>query len=285
MKLLLSLLILTFAQPAAAEDNPGSIPSGDKDSSINTESQTAGKPDQPPAPAARQATAQDKPVAGAFHTPAAHLKGAWKFEPDPALPDVLILGDSISISYTLPVRSRLKGRANVYRPMRADGKGPDNCGDTTIGLANLDKWLGDRPWKVIHFNWGLWDLCYRSETSKAQGKRDKVNGRLSTTLEDYEKNLEKLVTRLKGTRARLVWASTTVVPEGEVGRFAGDELKYNAVAKRVMERHGIPVNDLHAPSSRFPADHFIGPGDVHFTSAGSAVLADQVAEAIRRQLD
>ena len=173
------------------------------------------------------------------YTPAADLKGRWAFKADPALPNVLILGDSISIAYTLPVREKLRGKANVFRPMRPD-KQPDNCGDTPLGLAKLDQWLGDTRWDVIHFNWGLWDLCYRHPESKEQGNRDKVNGKVSTPPEDYERNLEKLVARLKATGATLVWASTTVVPDGEAGRFVGDDVKYNAIAARVMERHQIP---------------------------------------------
>jgi hypothetical protein len=51
-----------------------------------------------------------------------------------------------------------------------------------------------------------------------------------------------------------------------------------------MERHNIPINDLHAVSKAFPADHFVGPGDVHFTSAASAQLAAKVAEKIAGQL-
>lgn len=218
------------------------------------------------------------------HTPEADLKGSWDAEMDPALPNVLILGDSISISYTRPVRQKLAGAANVLRPMRRDARGPDNCGDTTIGMANIDRWLGDMKWDVIHFNWGLWDLCYRHPESKNQGKRDKVNGALSTTPEDYEKNLETLVARLKQTGAKLVWASTSLVPEGEVGRIVGDDAKYNAIAARVMGRHGIPINDLHTLSATFPAEMFVGPGDVHFTAEGAARLADQVAAEIQKQL-
>jgi hypothetical protein len=229
-------------------------------------------------------SAQDKPSVGAPYTPPADMKGPWAFQPDPKLPNVLILGDSISIGYTLPVREILTGKANIFRPMRKDGKGPDNCGDTTIGLANIDKWLGETTWDVIHFNWGLWDLCYRHPDSKSQGKRDKINGTLSTKPEDYEKNLETLVARLKQTGAKLVWASTSLVPEGEIGRHVGDDAKYNAIALRVMERNKIPINDLHATSKAFPADHFVGPGDVHFTGEASAKLAEQVAAAIAKQL-
>lgn len=218
------------------------------------------------------------------HTPEADLKGSWDAEIDPALPNVLILGDSISISYTRPVRQKLAGVANVVRPMRRDARGPDNCGDTIIGMANIDRWLGEMKWHVIHFNWGLWDLCYRHPESTNQGKRDKVNGTLSTTPEDYEKNLDTLVARLKQTEAKLVWASTSLVPEGEVGRKVGDDVKYNAIAARVMGRHGIPINDLHALSATFAAEMFVGPGDVHFTGEGAARLAVQVAGEIRKHL-
>ncbi len=219
------------------------------------------------------------------YTPKVDLKGSWDASINPALPNILILGDSISISYTRPVREMLEGVANVVRPMRADGRGPDNCGDTTIGMANLDRWLGDMKWDVIHFNWGLWDLCYRNPEVKTQGNRDKVNGSISTSLENYESNLETLVARLKKTGAKLIWASTTLVPEGEVGRFVGDDVKYNAVAAKVMNRHRIPINDLHALSVTFPEDHFIGPGDVHFTEAGAGKLAKQVIDSINRLIE
>src|SRR5438309_341299 len=70
---------------------------------------------------------------------------------DPKLPRVLLIGDSISIGYTLPTRRLLQGRANVHRI-------PENGGPTTNGLTKLDKWLGNGKWDVIHFNWGLHDL-------------------------------------------------------------------------------------------------------------------------------
>lgn len=66
------------------------------------------------------------------------------------LPSVLIIGDSISIGYTDPVRNNLKGIANVFRP-------PENCQHTGHGLANIKSWLGTGKWDVIHFNFGIWD--------------------------------------------------------------------------------------------------------------------------------
>ena len=47
-------------------------------------------------------------------TPSLAARPTWAFTPDPQLPNVLLLGDSISIGYTLAVRELLAGRANVY---------------------------------------------------------------------------------------------------------------------------------------------------------------------------
>jgi acetyl esterase/lipase len=193
------------------------------------------------------------------------------------LPQVFLIGDSISLGYTEPVAKVLEGVCRVRRA-------PDNCGDTRRGLQSLEIWLGDQHWDVIHFNWGLHDLCYRHRESKEMGNRDKIRGNVSVPLEEYRQNLEKLVERLKARGSRLVWASTTFIPEGEPGRHQGDERQYNEVAAAIMNRQGIPINDLHALTVTFGADKFTGPGDVHFTEAGSRAIAEQVAKCIRERL-
>ena len=207
----------------------------------------------------------------------------WGLVPDPSLPNVLLIGDSISIGYTLDVRRLLRGKANVYRPMQPGGKTPANCGNTKEGLAELPLWLGHLKWDLIHFNWGLHDLCYRSPRSNAYGHRDKLHGVQDVPLPQYWKNLELLVGELQKTGARLIWASTTVIPQGEAGRIVGDEVRYNAVAAQIMRAHKIPVDDLYALTQTFPATMFARPGDVHFTRIGFQKIADQVAFCVRQQ--
>ena len=194
------------------------------------------------------------------------------------LPKVLILGDSISIGYFPATRELLKAKASVSRPN-------NNCGDTPRGLREIDKWLGDTRWDVIHFNWGLWDISYRNNEIKGRPNGDKVNGKLSVTPETYEKNLNTMVDRLQKTGATLIWASTTIVPEGDPGRFVGDEVKYNAIAAKVMAERGIPIDDLHAASAALPPEMFIKPGDVHLTKEGYTRLAHHVAASISTALE
>ncbi|MGD9498386.1 MAG: SGNH/GDSL hydrolase family protein [Armatimonadota bacterium] len=185
---------------------------------------------------------------------------------NPDLPRVLLIGDSISIGYTLPVRELLRGKANVHRPA-------ENCGPTTRGLERIDVWLGAGGWDVIHFNFGLHDL-----------KMDE-QGRHQVALDVYEENLEQIVARLERTRAELIWASTTPVPEDVEGPFRDprDVLRYNAAAAAVMHAHGIAIDDLY--SFALPQLGVIQrPHDVHFTPGGSAVLARQVVASIEAAL-
>jgi hypothetical protein len=198
---------------------------------------------------------------------------------DPALPRVLLVGDSISIGYTLGVRDALAGKANVLRI-------PTNAGHTGMGLAGLPKWLDQKngKWDVIHFNWGLWDLCYRNPESKTQGHRDKVNGKQTFTPDEYAANLEKILRILKGTGARLVFATTTPVPEGEAGRVVGDDVVFNTKAVEVMGRYGVSVNDLHALMAPQLYKYIVAKGNVHYKPEGSELLAAQVAKAIEEAL-
>ena len=193
------------------------------------------------------------------------------------LPKALLIGDSISLGYTPHVVAALKGKVEVKHHR-------GNAQHTGTGLNMLDRWIGETKWDVIHFNWGLWDLCYRHPKSKEQGRRDKKRGMLTTSLEQYEKNLDQLAARLKKTKSKLVWAHITTVPKNEAGRKVGDDDKYNEAAARVMKKHGIEINDLNALTDSFPAELFSAPGNVHFKTEGSKELGQAVALKIAEVL-
>jgi acyl-CoA thioesterase-1 len=195
---------------------------------------------------------------------------------DANLPRVLLIGDSISIGYTLPVRKLLEGKANVHRVLT-------NCGPTSKGLAEIDQWLGDKPWDVIHFNWGLHDLKYIGPDGQNLADPQAADSRQQVPPAEYEANLRQLVQRLKKTGAALVWCATTPVPEGAQGRVPGDAAKYNQIADKIMQEHGVAVNDLYAFAKPRLAQIQL-PANVHFTPGGSAALAEQVAIAITAAL-
>lgn len=180
------------------------------------------------------------------------------------LPRVLLIGDSISMGYTVPVRNLLKGKANVHRI-------PANGGPTTRGLSGIDKWLGDSKWDIIHFNWGIHDLRYL----KKGDAETQVNPK------NYEKNLRKLVGKLKATDAKLIWAATTPIPDPPLipDRNFNDENEYNKIAARVMKENNIPINDLHSyVSPRFK--ELQKKQDLHYQPEGYEFLAKKVAAEI-----
>ncbi len=207
--------------------------------------------------------------------PSLYAKDASK---KPGLPQVLIIGDSISLHYTPYVTKILKGKAVVKHH-----KG--NAGPTIRGVAQIDKWLGRNKWDVIHFNWGLWDMYgweyWESDRSPAK----------------YKKRLEKLVKRLKKTGAVLIWATTTpVCPKPEqtmVTRFkegkalisTKTEKEYLDAAREVMEKHKIITNDLHALMKGKRKKYALADNDVHFNKEGRKKQAEQVAIAIQKALN
>jgi len=194
----------------------------------------------------------------------------------PGLPRVLLIGDSISMGYTIPVRELLKGKANVHRI-------PTNGGPTTNGLKNLTSWLGSSKWDVIHFNWGLHDLKYMAGTSSDLADPTAPGAHQQVPPTEYEQNLTKLVEQLKASGAKVIWCTTTPVPEGTKGRVAGDEAKYNEIAARVMTKAQVPTDDLCAHAAAKLKEVQL-PANVHYSPAGYKYLAEKVAAEIEKAL-
>lgn len=194
------------------------------------------------------------------------------------LPKVLILGDSISIGYFPYVKEFLKGKANVNRPFKSDGAA-ENCQGTTNGIKNIDRWIGDTKWDIIHFNFGLHDIKHV----------DAITGKNSEKLEDprqaepkqYKKNLRMITDKLKTASAKIVFATTTPFPENVGGplREYGDAEKYNKIALKIMKRNNVQVNDLFGFVLPRMSE-LQRPNNVHFTDEGSKALAEQVSKII-----
>ena len=162
-------------------------------------------------------------------------------------------------------------------------KSSDNGESTAVGVKKIDGWLGTNKWDVIHFNWGVWDMYGWQYTADDRSPAK------------YAERLDILVTRMKKTGAKLIWATTTPCPpkaestmlkrwKTEVIITPERELEYREAALAVMKKHGVAVNDLYAllkpRRSEFQADD-----NVHFSGAGSGLMAQQVAKAILEQIN
>lgn len=193
-------------------------------------------------------------------------------------PKILIVGDSISLGYTPYVREDLQGIAQVYH-----NRG--NAQHTGTGLDSIETWIGTKDWDIIQFNWGLWDLCYRHPDSKTQGNRDKVHGTITYELEDYGKNLDSIVQWMKAkSDAKLIFVTTTYVPENEAGRYQEDAIRYNQLAKRIMEENGVVINDIYEASRRIHRHYGKDSGDVHYLPEGYRALAKEITDFLKGEM-
>jgi len=201
---------------------------------------------------------------GSFYLPihkrqkVAGRSNAWDFvQDDPDLPRVLLIGDSVSRGYTQSARKVLTGKANVHRA-------PANCGPSSLGLRKLDVWLGDGDWDVIHFNFGIHDR--------------------NTPVAEYSQRLEQLVERMKKTGAKLVWASTTPIPDVPGKKqTAASIVERNEAAAQIMQKHGVAIDDLFTAVTPH-LEEMQNPNDVHFNADGYEFLGQQVALAISSTL-
>jgi acyl-CoA thioesterase-1 len=161
-------------------------------------------------------------------------------------------------------------RLHAARPQTARGKSQR---PTKSGVANLDRWLGTGKWDVIHFNHGIHDL------------RHMPDGKRQVEPADYEKNLRAIVERLKTTGAKLIFATTTPIPDGELNpkRTFGKVAEYNEIALRVMNENGVAINDLNAWITPRFAELQV-PKDLHYQPQGYEFLAQKVATEISKAL-
>ncbi|MEO5991709.1 MAG: SGNH/GDSL hydrolase family protein, partial [Ferruginibacter sp.] len=181
-------------------------------------------------------------------------------------PKVLIIGDSISIGYFPFIKEEFSEVAILTH-------NPRNARYTGHGLNKIREWLGTEKWDIIQFNWGLWDLAYRRPTTENPMALDKENGKITSTTDEYGRNLDSLVHILKGTGAKLIFVTTTFVPKKEPGRYTDDVEKYNKIAEKIMKANGVIVNDIYARSKKIHNKYGLGDNNVHYTKEGYRHLA------------
>lgn len=192
------------------------------------------------------------------------IEWTWTDRPDTAtagLPNVLLVGDSITRGYYPQVAKDLSGVANVYLFATSASSGdPRLPGQLRDYFAMIGV-----PFAAIHFNNGMHGWGY--------------------TEEQYAAGLPGMIETLRkgAPKAVLVWASTTPVlhdsTEGGATNARVDER--NQLAAAIMSRNGIAIDDQHA---LMLAHQDLHNGDVHFTEQGSATQAEQVAASLRKAL-
>lgn len=190
----------------------------------------------------------------------------WTWEvrpphPDPRLPNVLLLGDSISRNYFPEVRKDLTGIANVYLM----------ASSTCVGDPRIERQIAEFAimegvrFRVVHFNNGMHGWAYTEQQYKA----------------GFPAYL-RAVRALTGKGGQLIWASTTPVRSDDKDTNNARVQARNRIALGVVEAAGIPIDDQFALMEKHQDLH---QDPVHFNPTGADIQGDQAAEMIRKALD
>lgn len=180
--------------------------------------------------------------------------------PDSALPNVLLIGDSITRAYYKVVAEGLAGKANCYYFATSASIGDERLPHQ---LAAYFAMMG-MHWDVVHFNNGMHGWGY--------------------TEQEYERYFPEMIAAVKAGApgAKLVWATTTPVRKDKDGGASNTRIgERNRIAAQIISKQGILVDDQHSLMEGHQEMH---SDDVHFTPEGSALQGKQVSASVERLL-
>jgi lysophospholipase L1-like esterase len=183
---------------------------------------------------------------------------------------ILLLGDSIRMSYQPKVKELLADTADVCGP-------EENCQFALYTLSSIDRWLAEfiNP-DIIHINLCLHDSGHNPKRQPHQ-----------LPIDMYIGNLRFILDRLFETKAKVIWATTTPVhPKRPFLRtewsWRNQEVsEYNAQALDLIKQYNIPVNDLGSIIWSH-IDEYLAADMIHLNEKGIEHCAIAVVESIRK---
>ena len=191
------------------------------------------------------------------------VEWTWEVHPahvDSTLPNVLLVGDSITRNYYPEVQKQLANVANVYL----------FAASTSIGDPRLPRQLAEFavmeavPFNVVHFNNGMHGFTYSEQEYKA-------------AFPSYLRVLHKIA-----PKASFIWATITPVRADDKPGPTNVRIEdRNRIAQTFITEAGIQVDDQHALMIHHTDLH---EDNVHFGDVGAALQGKQVAQFIRAAL-
>lgn len=189
----------------------------------------------------------------------------WTWEARPtlhveSLPNVLLLGDSITRAYYPEVNKDLSGIANVYLLATSASVGDPRLVRQIADFGALER----VRFEVVHFNngmhgWGYTESQYRGGFASFLHAVQEIPG-----------------------NPRLVWATTTPVQRDESDGPSNARIDArNRIAASFVNAEKIVIDDQHTLMAAHQDQH---QDNVHYQEAGAALMGDQAASIIREQL-
>ena len=175
---------------------------------------------------------------------------------------IILLGDSIRLSYGNRVRELLGEGYTVWQP-------EDNCRFASYTLRMLYDYREQlKEADVIHFNCGLWDMC------------DLFGDGPFTPLEVYVEQMVRIAKILKTYAPVVIFATTTPPSPKMWGHDLNRVRAYNAAAMAALDPLGVLFDDLFTPVAE-DIDRMISEDFLHASPYGVEILANRVADCIK----
>lgn len=192
------------------------------------------------------------------------IEWTWEVRPahvDSHLPNVLLLGDSITRNYFPEVTKDLAGVANVYLMSSSTSVGDPRLPKQIAEFAKLE----NMPFAVVHFNNGMHGWGYTEDQYKA-------------AFPSFLKAVRLIVSK----NDKLIWANTTPVRSDAQGGATNERVEArNTIALEFVRKANIAVDDQHALMMKHSDLH---QDAVHFNPEGANLQGDQAAAMIRTAL-
>lgn len=183
---------------------------------------------------------------------------------------VVLIGDSIRMGYQ-PLVAKKCNEAEVWGPT-------ENCRHSLLALDHFQEWVVDQNPDVVHVNFGIHDAIIMED------------GEHQVLLPQYRLCLQRFINKVKQLgKTKMIWATSTPlyateqgVPMAQWQIWAKAEIReYNTAALEIVQREGLPVNDLHEVIVRNDFAKCLSADGCHMTEFGNEVLSEAVVRAIR----
>lgn len=163
---------------------------------------------------------------------------------------VIVFGDSITVNFRFPLIEKLRGEYCV------DNYGTSKAADNPFLLENMKLILAQQNHEIIHFR---------------SGHGSHQTGR------EYEENVEKLVRYLLEhyPEKKLILSLKTYR-----ARENKNVQSRNEAIMRIAEKYGLCVDDLYSITEN--RTDLLKEDGVHLNDAGKEIVAEKVAQTIRK---
>ena len=202
-------------------------------------------------------------------------------------PTIFLLGDSISLHYNpilIPATSHRyewqtkPGRAAAMKDLDVPIDANGGTSRQVLAFLRDEEKRGALDYCVLLFNCGLHDIAI--DDGKTASRVDP---------DEYRQNLAAILALARAHGIRPIWVTTTPVDDEnhnsrtKMRRHNSDVLRYNEIAREVMEGEGIDLIDLYTFTASLQCQLYVD--HVHYTEEVRRYQAEFIAQELEKLIE